>query len=64
MGGAAARPGHQDSYRALNFIAIDLQLYKMFKITRVSVFGDTVYIIMRDLVALQPTLAMIAQAQW
>jgi len=27
----------------LNFIAIDLQLYKIFKITRVS-FLDTVYI--------------------
>jgi len=27
----------------LNVIAIDLQLYKIFKITRVSVFWDTVY---------------------
>jgi len=28
----------------LNFIAIDLQLYEIFKIARVSFFGDTVYV--------------------
>jgi len=28
----------------LNFIAVDLQLYKIFKNTRVSFFWDTVYI--------------------
>jgi len=27
----------------LNFIAIDLQLYKIFKITRVAFFWDTLY---------------------
>jgi len=27
----------------LNFIVIDLQLYKIFKITRVSFFGHTLY---------------------
>jgi len=34
----------------LNFIAINLQLYKIFKIMRVSVFWDTVYIIWDNLV--------------
>ena len=29
----------------LNFIAMDLQLYHIFKITRVSFFSDTVYFI-------------------
>jgi len=28
----------------LTFIAIDLQLYKIFKIMRVSFFGDSVYL--------------------
>jgi len=28
----------------LNFIAIELQQYKVFKITQVSFFGDTLYI--------------------
>jgi len=31
---------HQDiKYNVLNFIAVNLQLYKIFKITRVSFFG-------------------------
>ena len=34
--------GHQDY--ALNLFAIDLQLYKIFKITAVSFFWDTVYV--------------------
>jgi len=28
----------------LNFIAIDLQVYKIFKITQVSFLGDTMYV--------------------
>ena len=31
--------GRPSGYHVLNFIAIDLQLYKIFKITRVSFFG-------------------------
>jgi len=30
-------------YHTLNFIATDLQLYKIFKIIQVSFFWDTVY---------------------